>query len=218
MIHRENYELILKQLESYNATLVAVSKTKPVSQIAELQQYGQKIFGENYVQELSEKALALTGIGWHFIGHLQTNKVKQLMPIISLIQSVDSFKLLHEIDKEAAKADKNISCLLQIYIADEKTKTGFSYDEADKFLSGIEKSELKNIQIKGLMGLATNTADETKIRNEYKNLFSFFSKYKSAEFSILSMGMTSDYKIALDEGSTMVRIGSAIFGERNYKS
>jgi pyridoxal phosphate enzyme (YggS family) len=173
------------------------------------------------VQELVEKHAQLPAdIQWHFIGHLQTNKVKLIAPFVSLIHGVDSLKLLKEIDKEAKKNNRIINCLLQIYIADEETKFGFSMEEATNLLDSDELLPLKNISVKGLMGMATLTNDEVKIRSEFRSLKSFFDSCKSkfeirnSKFEILSCGMTSDYKIALKEGSSMVRIGSAIFGER----
>jgi pyridoxal phosphate enzyme (YggS family) len=205
-----------QELLHYKAELVAVSKTKPVASIKEVYNSGQKIFGENYVQELLEKQSQLPAdIQWHYIGHLQTNKVKFIAPFVTLIHSVDSLKLLKEINKEAKKNNRVIDCLLQIYIAQEETKFGLSFEEAEQLLSSPEITALKNISVKGLMGMASLTEDEQKIRNEYRSLKTFFDTTFSKS-EILSMGMTSDYKIALEEGSNMVRIGSAIFGERNY--
>lgn len=156
-------------------------------------------------------------IRWHLIGHLQTNKVKFIAPFVSLIHAVDSFKLLEEINKEAAKNNRVIDCLLQIYIAKEETKFGLSFDEASAIILSPETKTLKNIRILGLMGMATLTENKTTIRNEFKSLKQFYDSMKDEHnFSILSMGMSSDYKIAIEEGSNMVRIGSAIFGERNY--
>jgi pyridoxal phosphate enzyme (YggS family) len=205
-------------------TLVAVSKTKPVEDILSIYQCGQKVFGENKVQELCSKFESMPkDIEWHLIGHLQTNKVKYIAPFIKLIQSVDSFKLLKEIDKQAAKNNRTIDCLLQIYIADEDTKYGLGFDEAIEILRSDEFANLKNIRIVGLMGIATNNAPEKQTQvefNELKVLFdgiklSFFRK--DDHFKELSMGMSTDYQLAVTEGSTMVRIGSNIFGKRMIK-
>ena len=221
MVNKKNLETILGDLEPYHAVLVAVSKTKPVDMIREVYDSGHKIFGENYVQELEEKYQALPKDSeWHFIGHLQSNKVKYIASFISLIQSADSLKLLKEINKEAQKNKRTINCLLQVHIAEEETKFGFSFEECETLLKSEEIKSLENISIKGLMGMATLTGDENQIRKEFHSLKIFFDTLKdfrlpTSDFSILSMGMTSDYKIALDEGSNMVRIGSAIFGERN---
>ncbi len=214
MINLSNYQRILSELKPFNAQLVAVSKTKPVEAIKELQSNGQKIFGENYVQELLEKAMNLNDIDWHFIGHLQSNKVKNILPVTKLIHGVDSLKLLAEINKQAQKQNLMVNCLLQIYIASEDTKFGLSFDEADEFFNGNLLSEFKNVNIKGFMGMASNTEDNQLIRNEFKSLRTFFDKHKAIGMDTLSMGMSSDYMIALEEGSTMIRIGSAIFGSR----
>ncbi len=221
LFNKENLFSILKELESHDATLVAVSKAKPVEAIREVYDCGHKIFGENYVQELADKHEQLPkDIQWHFIGHLQTNKVKLIAPFVSLIHGVDSLKLLKEIDKEAKKNNRVINCLLQIYIAKEETKFGLSFEEAEQLLQSNELNELKNISIKGFMGMATLTDDEQQIRKEFHSLKVFLERIKNSRQSavdsqLLSMGMTSDYKIALEEGSNLVRIGSAIFGERN---
>lgn len=214
-------KIILSELKEHNAALVAVSKKKSVDEILQVYKEGHTIFGENYVQELKEKHEALPkDIQWHFIGHLQTNKVKVIAPFVSLIQSVDSLKLLKEINKEAEKNNRIINCLLQIHIAREETKFGLSFDEAETLLRSPELKSLKNISIIGLMGMATLTENEPKIRNEFKSLKKFFKQLQNQpqtsnlKLQTLSMGMTSDYKIALEEGSNMVRIGSAIFGER----
>ena len=214
---------IKEELKPFNAELVAVSKTKPASGILEVYNAGHKIFGENYVQELTDKYETLPkDIEWHFIGHLQSNKVKYIAPFVSLIHSVDSFNLLKEINKQAVKANRIIDCLLQIHIAEEETKFGFNYKECEDLLQAKELSTLKNILIKGLMGMATLTDNIYQIQKEFYSLSEFYSKMQSnckpstvnCKLSILSMGMTSDYKIALSAGSNMVRIGSAIFGER----
>lgn len=214
MLNLKNYRNILAELEKYGASLVAVSKLKSNEDISELVANGQKAFGENYVQELVEKNKSIPEAEWHFIGHLQSNKVKSIIPFVTLIHGIDSLKLLEEVNKQARAVNKIQDCLLQIHIAEEETKFGFSIDEAETLLNSKKLLELRNISVKGLMSLATLSDDKNKIRIEFKRLGEFFNKYKSNNFSILSMGMTSDYKIALEEGSTMVRIGSAIFGER----
>jgi hypothetical protein len=180
------------------------------------------VFGENKVQELCDKYEALPkDIDWHLIGHLQSNKVKYIAPFVSLIHSVDSIKLLQEINKQAAKNNRTINCLLQIYIANEDTKFGLSFSEAQQLIDSSEFKQLNNIKIVGLMGMATNTDDTTQIRKEFKSLKTFFDSLKNHstanfELSILSMGMSSDYQMAIEEGSTMVRVGSSIFGKRIY--
>jgi pyridoxal phosphate enzyme (YggS family) len=197
-------------------TLIAVSKTHSVENILEVYNTGHKIFGENKVQEICTKYEQLPkDIEWHLIGHLQTNKVKFIAPFVHLIHSVDSLKLLKEIDKEAGKNNRKINCLLQIYIAQEETKSGLSFEEAEKILNEEVKS-LKNISIVGLMGMATNTSDEGQIRKEFQSLNQFYKKLQTTNSSlqILSMGMSSDYKIAIEEGSNMIRVGSIIFGSR----
>ncbi len=204
--------------------LLAVSKTKPPEDILEAYTAGQRIFGENQVQELVDKYEKLPkDIEWHLIGHLQSNKVKYIAPFISMIQSVDSLKLLQEINKQALKNDRVIDCLLQIYIADEETKFGLGFDEAIELLRSDEFAQLKNIRIRGLMGIATNTDNEKQIGDEYYELDTFFKGIKQSfyrkdkAFDTLSMGMSSDYKIAIEKGSTMVRLGSTIFGSRVVK-
>jgi pyridoxal phosphate enzyme (YggS family) len=217
MVNTNNLLQILKELEPYRATLVAVSKTKPVETIKEVYNLGHRILGENYVQELTEKQKQLPiDIQWHFIGHLQSNKVKSIAPFISLIQGVDSLNLLKEINKQGRKNNRIINYLMQIHIAEEETKFGLSYAEADEILLSEVINELKNVHVAGLMGMATLTHNEPQIRKEFNTLNSFFRKHQAlnSKLQILSMGMTSDYKIALEEGSNMVRIGSAIFGDR----
>ena len=199
-----------------SVTLVVVTKTQPIERIMEVYNSGYKVYGENKVQELEEKYEQLPkDIQWHLIGHLQTNKVKYIAPFVYLIHSVDSLKLLQEIDKQAVRNNRGINCLLQIHIAEEETKFGFDFAEAEQILN---VTELKNVSIVGLMGMATNTNNEEQIKNEFHSLKTFFDKIKSKTnnpaFQILSMGMSSDYKIAIKEGGTMVRIGSSIFGER----
>ncbi|HEX5169770.1 MAG TPA: YggS family pyridoxal phosphate-dependent enzyme [Cyclobacteriaceae bacterium] len=203
--------------------LVAVSKTQPVERILEAYHAGQRIFGENKVQELAQKFDALPkDIEWHMIGHLQTNKVKYIAQFVSLIHSVDSLKLLTEINKQALKAGRIISCLLQIHIGSEETKFGFTADEVIHLITTGHIELLTNIQIVGLMGMATFTDDEKKIREEFKTLKEIFDQLKSrtlphnVNMRELSMGMSNDYKIALQEGSTIIRVGSGIFGERIY--
>ena len=213
-----------KELEGENVELVAVSKFNDSAAVLEAYEAGQRIFGENIVQELVEKQEALPkDIQWHLIGHLQTNKVKYIAPFISLIQSVDSIKLLAEIDKHAAKNKRIIDCLLQVYIADEDTKFGLDHAEVIELLRSEEYLAMKNIRITGLMGIASNNAEEKQTKDEFQELkvlfdgikVSFFRKEES--FKELSMGMSGDYKLAIEEGSTMVRIGSSIFGARKIK-
>ncbi len=210
-----------EELLPYGATLVAVSKTKPLADIEEAIQLKQFDFGENYVQELLEKNEQIsTKVNWHFIGHLQSNKAKQVVPVATLIHGVDSFSLLNEINKQASKNGVTAHCLLQIFIANETTKFGLSFDECDQLLNNKQLAELKNISICGFMGMATNTENINQISHEFRSLRQFFEKHISS-FSlsnklapVLSMGMSADYKIALQEGSTLIRIGSAIFGSR----
>jgi pyridoxal phosphate enzyme (YggS family) len=203
---------------------VAVSKTKPIEDLQEAYNAGQRIFGENQVQELADKYEKLPkDIQWHLIGHLQTNKVKYIAPFISLIHSVDSIKLLQEINKQAQKNNRVIDCLLQIYIADEETKYGLGFDEVIELLESQEFTELENIRIVGLMGIATNSENQKQIKEEFYELNTLFkgikiSYFKNQDyFKELSMGMSADYKIAIEQGSTLVRIGSDIFGERVIK-
>jgi len=220
----DNIRRLKKETEARKVTLIAVSKTKPVEEIREAYDAGQRLFGENMVQELVEKQEYLPkDIQWHLIGHLQSNKVKYIAPFISMIQSVDSLKLLQEINKYAEKNSRVIDCLLQIYIADEETKYGLGFDEAIGLLRSDERNNLQHIRIRGLMGIATNTDNEKQIKEEYYELRTFFDGIKQsffrndAAFNTLSMGMSSDYKIAMDQGSTMVRLGSTIFGQRVIK-
>ena len=213
-VNKEAYHEINEELRLSNISLVAVSKTKPIEDILELYDLGHRDFGENYVQELVEKAEKLPNdIRWHFIGHLQTNKVKFITPFVYLIHGVDSLRVLKEINKQAEKSKRVIDCLLQVHVAQEETKFGF--DEAE--LSLLDLKQFVNVRIKGLMGMATLTDDTTKIRIEFKYLKTLFEKLKTQnpELSILSTGMSADYKIAIEEGSNMVRIGSLLFGERN---
>lgn len=209
------------ELNRLNVTLVAVSKTKPLEAIQEAYDAGHRIFGENIVQELTGKYEALPkDIHWHVIGHLQRNKVKYIAPFITLIHSADSIKLLKEIDKQAAKNDRIIDCLLQVHIAEEETKFGLDHVELIELLRSEEFAELKNVRIRGLMGIATNTPNEREVKAEFGELKSLFdgvkvSFFRHADyFDTLSMGMSGDYKIAIEQGCTMVRLGSTIFGNR----
>lgn len=201
-------------------TLVVVSKTHPVSAIQQAYETGHLIFGENKVQELVAKYEVMPkDIEWHLIGHLQTNKVKYIAPFVSLIHSVDSLKLLEEINKQAARAGRKIDCLLQIHIAQEETKFGLSHQECIDLIQSQNYIKMNNVVIRGLMGMASNTADAAQVRNEFRSLKQFFDEVKRhflPEISILSMGMSSDYEIAIEEGSTMIRVGSSIFGARDY--
>lgn len=220
---------IVENLRSITASLpqgvklVAVSKTKPVEAIEEAYEAGQRIFGENWVQELAEKYEVLPkDIEWHMIGHLQTNKVKYIAKFVSLIHSVESLKLLETIDKEGKKYNRKISCLLQFHVAVEETKFGLDLHEAKMLLESEAYHAMNNVKIVGVMGMATNTDDEGQVRKEFHQLKEIFDELKATyfeadpEFKELSMGMSGDYKIAVEEGSTMVRVGSSIFGARNY--
>lgn len=219
----ENIQSFNEKLTGYSARLVAVSKTKPTEALQEAYNAGQRLFGENKVQELTEKQPQLPqDIEWHMIGHLQRNKVKYIAPFIALIHAVDSYKLLKEINKQAKKHNRVIKCLLQLHIAKEETKFGLSFEEAEQLLSSTELENLDNIKIIGLMGMATNTDNENIVRSEFSSMKAFFETHKKAikknvSLEELSMGMSGDYQIALEEGSTLVRAGSAIFGTRNYQ-
>ncbi|MFK7899400.1 MAG: YggS family pyridoxal phosphate-dependent enzyme [Cyclobacteriaceae bacterium] len=213
---------IKESLSPFRFTLVAVSKTKPVALLHEAYNAGIRIFGENKVQEMVEKEAVLPkDIQWHFIGHLQTNKVRLIAPFVNLIHAVDSLKLLKEIDRQGKKNNRIIRCLLQIHIAEETSKFGFSYGEVTDLLSNEELQMLSHVSIVGLMGMATNTPNEDIVRKEFSELNSYFdlekskTQYQNVELKELSMGMSSDHHIALEEGSTMIRIGSNIFGTRN---
>lgn len=214
------YREIRKYLDEQQVQLVAVSKTKPVEDILALYDLGQRDFGENYVQELAGKAESLPkDIRWHFIGHLQTNKVKLISPFVQLIQGVDSLKLLKEIDKQASRHSRVIDCLLQVHIAEEETKFGFNDEELASVFDGTEMAALKNIRVAGLMGMASFTDDEGKVKEEFRHLKKLFDHHASSghanvKLTTLSMGMSSDYKIAIAAGSNLVRIGSLLFGER----
>ena len=217
----EQIKAINAELSRLNVTLVAVSKTKPLEIIQEAYDAGQRIFGENIVQELIGKYEALPkDIQWHQIGHLQRNKVKYIAPFITLIHSVDSLKLLHEIDKQAAKNNRIIDCLLQVHIAQEETKFGLDHVELIELLRSEEFAGLKHVRVRGLMGIATNTPNEREVRAEFGELKSLFDGIKVSffrhadHFDTLSMGMSADYKIAIEQGCTMVRLGSTLFGNR----
>lgn len=213
---KENLTSILDTLPE-TVTLVAVSKTKPILDIQEAYNQGQRIFGENKVQEMTEKWENMPkDIEWHMIGHLQRNKVKYMAEYVSLVHGVDSTRLLKEINKQAQKYNRTISCLLQVHIAEEDTKFGFDEKELLELVENEEFKSLSHIKIKGLMGMATFTNDMNQVRREFKNLKSLFDKLKInyKDFSDLSMGMSGDYQIAIEEGSTMVRVGSSIFGSR----
>jgi pyridoxal phosphate enzyme (YggS family) len=216
---QENLQRIKQNIPS-TVTLVVVTKTHPIKQLQELYATGQRIFGENKVQELCEKQLQLPeDIEWHLIGHLQSNKVKYIAPFVSLIHSVDSLPLLFEIDKQAKKNNRIINCLLQLYIANEDTKFGFSFEDVEELINSQELKKLNNIKIVGFMGMATNTTNQEQLKEEFISLHYFFNQQKSNithnfKLSILSMGMSSDYPIAIECGSTMIRVGSAIMGNR----
>lgn len=211
---------IKSQLPS-NVTLVAVSKTKPVEDLMEAYNAGQRIFGENKIQEMTEKWQQMPkDIEWHMIGHVQSNKVKYMVPYVKLIHGVDSLKLLKEINRQAVRWRKNINCLLQIHIAEEETKFGLDENELLELLNSDEFKEMTNIKVIGLMGMATFTDNQEQIKKEFQNLKTIFDKLQQLEtlnlkLETLSMGMSGDYQLAIECGSTMVRIGSSIFGTRN---
>jgi len=221
----DNIRYFDEQLANTPARLVAVTKTHPVETIKEAYDAGHRLFGENKVQELVEKyALLPHDIEWHLIGHLQTNKVKYISDFVDTIQSVDSLKLLIEINKRAEQRNRTtpINCMLQLSIADEETKYGMTYDEAVALLQSEDYRNMHYIRITGVMGIATNTDDQDKLRQEFRQLRSYFEQLKETfffanpDFKEISMGMTSDWQLALEEGSTMIRVGSGIFGSRNY--
>lgn len=219
MMIQTNLKNILSELPEH-VRLVAVSKTKPIADLMKAYQAGQRVFGENKVQEMCEKQPEMpSDVKWHLIGHLQRNKVKYIAPFVELIHGVDSLRLLKEIDKQAQKNNRVIECLLQIYIASEETKFGLNEEELIEIINSEEFTKLQNIKIVGLMGMATYTEVDEQIKKEFTYLKSIFDKYKSLttnnfQLEILSMGMSGDYKIAIECGSTMVRIGSSIFGNR----
>lgn len=226
-MEREEYHHFIEQL-GRNVTLVAVSKLQPVESISRMYTFGHRDFGENYVQELMEKQLLLPAdIKWHFIGHLQSNKIKYIAPFIHLIQSVDSFKLLMEIDRQGKKINRKINCLLQMHIASEETKFGLHEGELEELVNGITRAaqmnEMNHVMVTGLMGMSTLTDDLEKVRAELKYLATLYDKYSSIHtsnfrFQHLSMGMSADYKTAIEEGSNMVRVGSLVFGERKQST
>ena len=219
---QENLNIVRATVPS-NVTLIAVSKTKPVSDLQEAYDAGQRIFGENKALEMRDKYQELPkDIQWHFIGHLQTNKIKYIAPFVTLIHAIDSLSLLEAVNKEAAKNNRVIDCLLQFHIAQEETKFGLDIEEAKSLLESESFKDLKNINICGVMGMATFTDDVVQVRNEFKNLKNIFETLKENYFKVndsfkeISMGMSDDYPIAIEEGATMVRVGSKIFGARNY--
>jgi len=217
---KENLQKIKAEIPG-NVKLVAVSKTKPAELIKEAYEAGQRVFGENKAQELAAKYEVLPkDIEWHFIGHLQTNKVKYIAPFVSLIHSVDSLKIMKEINKQAVKNDRIINCLIQFHIAEESTKFGLNFEEAEELVNALE--QYRNICFTGVMGMATYTDDKSQIRREFSRLKNYFDKLKKRYFSDddsfkeISMGMSGDYKIAIEEGSTIIRLGTLIFGVRDY--
>jgi pyridoxal phosphate enzyme (YggS family) len=215
------YQTIKQTLTNQNVQLIAVSKTKPNEDLQALYDLGQRAFGENYVQELVDKEASLPkDIQWHFIGHLQSNKVKYIAPFVYLIHGVDSEKLLQEINKQAAKQNRIIDCLLQVHIATEETKFGFDGPSLHELLVSGRVAQYPNVRIKGLMGMASFSEDQELLSSEFTLLKSYFDKAKLAfangQFDTLSMGMSSDYALAISKGSNMVRIGSLLFGARNY--
>jgi pyridoxal phosphate enzyme (YggS family) len=220
-VSKATYEALIQQLNQKQTKLVAVSKTRPVEEIQELYDCGHRDFGENYVQELTSKHAQLPDdIRWHFIGHLQSNKVKYIAPFVSLVHGVDSTRLLKEINKQAEKANRVIDVLLQVHIAQEETKFGFSKEELVVLFYDPQVKALKNILVSGLMGMASFTDDQQQVRREFSYLRSVFDAYAphvsdNCKMEILSMGMSNDYTIAMEEGSTMVRIGSLVFGPRS---
>ena len=219
-VNKEKYQQIKTELDAKQVTLVAVSKTKPIEDILDLYNLGQRDFGENYVQEMIEKAAQLPkDIRWHFIGHLQTNKVKLIAPFVQLIHGVDSLKLLKEINKEAARNNRVIDCLLQIHIAQEETKFGLDEEELDLIIGQLVDMPMPHIRVAGLMGMASFTDNMQNVKTEFRKLKEIFDrsvKSQTSNFKLqtLSMGMSSDYKLAIEEGSNMVRIGSLLFGQR----
>lgn len=216
-VNKEAYQLLKKELDEKQVTLVAVSKTKPVEDILELYKLGHRDFGENYVQEMVTKAGQLPkDTRWHYIGHLQTNKVKLIAPFVQLIHGVDSLKLLEEINKQAENCGRIQDCLLQVHIAQEETKFGLDENEINNLMSRYRNKQMNNVRIVGLMGMASFTDDMNKVRLEFQNLKRIFVRLLTPDSRLrtLSMGMSIDYKIAIEEGSNMVRIGSLLFGER----
>ena len=218
---QSNLQAIRKNLPD-GVKLIAVSKTKPAEDIQKAYDVGQRIFGENKVQDLVAKQPVLpTDIHWHFIGHVQTNKVKNIAPFINLIHAIDSLKLLKEVNKQAVRNNRTIDCLLQFHIAEESSKFGLSIDEAVEILSSDDYQNMNNIRIVGVMGMSTFTSNMDQVRREFRTLRNIFDRIKrdffdkNEDFKEISMGMSGDYKIAIEEGSTMIRIGTSIFGARN---
>ena len=221
-MNQEVYQKIINQIPSH-VQLIAVSKTKPESEVMAVYQLGQRHFGENWAQELKTKHEHLPeDICWHFIGHLQTNKIKYIIPYVHLIHSIDSFRLLQEVNRLAAMHQRTVGCLLQFHVATEETKFGFSMEECQQMLESQEFQYLHNVEIRGVMGMASLTDDIQQVHQEFRTLHEYFDALKQNYFSEnknfqdISMGMSHDYQIAIEEGSTMIRVGSAIFGERDY--
>ncbi len=219
---KDNLEKVRSTLKE-GVRLIAVSKTKPVEDLQEAYDCGQRLFGENKALEMRDKHAVLPqDIEWHFIGHLQTNKVKYIAAYVSMIHSIDSLNLLAAVNKEALKHDRTIDCLLQFHIATEETKFGLNIEEANALLTSPEYAQLKNVRIVGVMGMATNTPDRDRVRREFRTLHSYFNQLSEThfkdhpEFKEISMGMSHDYDIAMEEGATLIRIGSTIFGARDY--
>lgn len=219
---KDNLETVRESIPS-GVLLVAVSKTKPVEYLIEAYEAGQRVFGENHAIEMRDKHEVLPkDIDWHFIGHLQTNKIKYIIPFVRLIHSIDTFNLLQAVNKEAVKNNRVVDCLLQFHVAEEETKFGLSLEEAEEILNSDVFKELKNVRICGIMGMATNTDNQIQIRKEFHHLKEIFDTLKQKYFTDceyfkeISMGMSHDYQLAIEEGSTMVRVGSMIFGARNY--
>lgn len=222
-IIQDNIRHLKASLANTPCRLVAISKTKPTSDILEAYQAGQRMFGENKVQELTSKYEELPkDIEWHMVGHLQRNKVKYIAPFVHLIHSIDTLKLLKEVDKQAEKAGRTIDCLLQVHIAEESTKFGFGLEEIIPLVQSDEFQSLENIRVVGLMGMATFTEDDSQIKREFQSLHALFEQLKTLQLpqnvkmQELSMGMSGDYPLAMSCGSTLIRVGSSIFGERNY--
>jgi pyridoxal phosphate enzyme (YggS family) len=212
----------IKKLIAKNVTLVAVSKTKPIADLQEAYDAGQRVFGENKIQEMADKFERLPkDIKWHMIGHLQSNKVKYMASFVDLVHGIDKLKTLKEINKQAKKHDRVINCLLQVKIAKEETKFGFSFDETEELLKSSELTALENIKIVGFMGMASFTENQEQLKEEFSSLKNFFDKHKTqtvianCQLDVLSMGMSGDYNLAIAHGSTMIRVGSSIFGSRN---
>lgn len=219
---KDNLETVRESIPS-GVLLVAVSKTKPVEDLMEAYEAGQRVFGENHAIEMRDKHEVLPkDIDWHFIGHLQTNKIKYIIPFVRLIHSIDTFNLLQAVNKEAVKNSRVVDCLLQFHVAEEETKFGLSLEEAEEILNSDVFKELKNVRICGIMGMATNTDNQIQIRKEFHHLKEIFDTLKQKYFTDceyfkeISMGMSHDYQLAIEDGSTMVRVGSMIFGARNY--